>query len=63
MWVVVQFDCAEAVLAEVDEFEDAWDLRDDFDCAPQAVYLSDEVEITDCWDKNGWTRVNYRKIG
>ena len=59
---IVQFDCAEAVLVEGLTLEEAWELTDDFDCKPKEIIPLEEVEILSAWDKNGWCRVNYRRV-
>lgn len=57
--LIVQFDCAEAILFEGTE-EEALELRDDLDCAPKLIIPVEQVTISSVWTKNGWARVDYR---
>lgn len=59
---IVQFACAEAILYHGDPAA-AWELRDDFDCAPREVIPAGECVVDCAWEKNGWLRVTYRRVG
>ena len=61
MTVVIQYECNEAVLADVRDLQHGWTIMDDLGCEPSDVIPLEEVLVTDEWDKNGIHRVNYKR--